>query len=93
MPLGALFSVPTNLGYVALAALIGGETMGIPLPGETALIAAGVLASDGHLSIELVILVAAAAAIVGDNAGFWTGARAAAACSSCRGRSSTTAPG
>jgi undecaprenyl-diphosphatase len=73
MPLGLLFSVPTNLGYIALAALIGGETMGIPLPGETALIAGGVLASERHLSIELVILVAAAAAIVGDNVGFWLG--------------------
>ncbi|MEA2309133.1 MAG: hypothetical protein QOG41_143 [Thermoleophilaceae bacterium] len=73
MPLGLLFSVPTNLGYIALAALIGGETMGIPLPGETALIAGGVLASEGHLSIELVILVAAGAAIVGDNVGFWLG--------------------
>jgi membrane-associated protein len=73
MTLALLFSVPTNLGYVALAALIGGETMGIPLPGETALIAAGVLASDGHLTIELVIAVAAVAAIVGDNVGFWIG--------------------
>ena len=70
-----LFSVPTNLGYAALAALIAGETMGVPLPGETALIAAGILAGDGHLSIELVILVAAGAAIVGDNVGFWIGRR------------------
>jgi membrane-associated protein len=73
MPLGLLFSVPANLGYIAMAALIGGETMGIPLPGETALIAGGILASEGHLSIELVILVAAGAAIVGDNVGFWLG--------------------
>src|SRR5919202_598596 len=75
MTLGLLLSVPTNLGYVALAALVGGETTGVPLPGETALIAAGVLASEGHLEIELVILVAAAAAIVGDNVGFWIGRR------------------
>src|ERR687886_1098561 len=73
MALGLLFGVPTNLGYAALAALIAGETMGIPLPGETALIAGGVLASEGHLSIELVIVIAAGAAIVGDNAGFWIG--------------------
>ena len=73
MALGLLFGVPTNLGYVALAALIAGETMGIPLPGETALIAGGVLASEGHLSIELLIVIAAGAAIVGDNAGFWIG--------------------
>ena len=75
MTLGLLFHVPTNLGYVALAGLVGFETMGVPLPGETALIAAGVLASEGHLKIELVILVAAAAAIVGDNCGFWIGRR------------------
>lgn len=73
MALGLLFGVPTNLGYAALAALIAGETMGIPLPGETALIAAGVLASEGHLSLELVILIAAGSAIVGDNIGFWLG--------------------
>jgi undecaprenyl-diphosphatase len=73
MALGLLFGVPTNLGYAALAALIAGETMGIPLPGETALIAGGVLASEGHLSLELVILIAAGAAIVGDNIGFWIG--------------------
>jgi membrane-associated protein len=73
MALGLLFSVPANLGYAALAALIAGETMGIPLPGETALIAAGILASEGHLSIQLVILIAAGAAIVGDNVGFWIG--------------------
>src|SRR5919206_1686259 len=75
MPLALLFHVPANLGYVALAGLVGFETMGVPLPGETALIAAGVLASEGHLSIELVILVAAGAAIVGDNVGFWIGRR------------------
>jgi membrane-associated protein len=73
MALALLFSVPTNLGYVALAGLIAGETMGIPLPGETALIAAGILASEGHLAIELVILIAAGSAIVGDNVGFWIG--------------------
>src|ERR671933_2767424 len=75
MALALLFHVPANLGYVALAGLVGGETMGVPLPGETALIAAGILASEGHLKIELVILVAAGAAIVGDNVGFWIGRR------------------
>ena len=73
MALGLLFGVPPNLGYAALAALIAGETMGIPLPGETALIAGGVLASEGHLKIELVVLIAAGAAIIGDNVGFWIG--------------------
>jgi membrane protein DedA with SNARE-associated domain len=47
------------------------ESFGIPLPGETALIAFGVLASQGHYSIVSVIALAAAAAIVGDNLGYW----------------------
>ncbi len=47
------------------------ESFGIPLPGETALIAFGILASQGHYSIIWVIVVAAAGAIVGDNLGYW----------------------
>jgi membrane-associated protein len=47
----------------------------VPVPGETALIAAAVLASQGHLQIELVIVIAAAAAIVGDNLGYLLGSR------------------
>ena len=53
-PLALAIHVPKNLGYGALAALVGGETMGIPLPGESALIVAGILANHGHLKIELV---------------------------------------
>ena len=49
------------------------ESAGIPLPGETALIAAGIFASRGDLDIFEVIAVAAAAAIVGDNIGYWIG--------------------
>jgi membrane protein DedA with SNARE-associated domain len=54
---------------------VGVESSGVPVPGETALIAGAVLASQGHLQIELVIAVAAAAAIVGDNIGYLLGAR------------------
>jgi membrane protein DedA with SNARE-associated domain len=42
------------------------------VPGETALIACAVLASQGSLSIAWVIVVAALAAIIGDNLGYWT---------------------
>ena len=45
----------------------------MPLPGETALIAAGIFASRGRLDIAAVIAVAAIAAIVGDNIGYWIG--------------------
>ena len=47
------------------------ESFGLPLPGETALILFGVLASNGDYDIAVVIAVAAIAAIVGDNLGYW----------------------
>ena len=57
----ALLTIPPNLGYIALAALVGVEASGFPVPGETALIAAGILAQDGQLEIAVVIAIAAAA--------------------------------
>jgi membrane protein DedA with SNARE-associated domain len=62
-----------DYGLVLLFLLVGLESMGIPLPGETALITASVLASQGHYSIWWVIVIAAAGAIVGDNLGYWIG--------------------
>lgn len=53
------------------------ESAGLWLPGETALIAAAVLAAKHHLSIEEVIAVAVVAAIIGDNIGYWIGRKAA----------------
>jgi membrane protein DedA with SNARE-associated domain len=60
-------------GYPLLFALVMSESSGVPIPGETALIAAGVLASKGTLQIEVVIAIAAAGAIVGDNIGYLIG--------------------
>jgi membrane protein DedA with SNARE-associated domain len=62
-----------DYGLVLLFVLVALESTGVPLPGETALIAASVLASQGHYSIVAVIALAAAGAIVGDNAGYWLG--------------------
>jgi membrane protein DedA with SNARE-associated domain len=53
-----------------LGLLVGLESAGIPLPGETALIAGSALAKNGGLEIGVVIAVAAAAAIIGDSAGY-----------------------
>src|SRR5437588_1461375 len=61
----------THHGLPILFAVVMIESFGIPLPGETALIAFGVLASQGHYSIASVIVIAAAGAIVGDNLGYW----------------------
>ena len=60
----------TQHGLPLLFVVVMLESFGIPLPGETALIAFGVLASQGHYSIVVVIAVAAAAAIIGDNLGY-----------------------
>ncbi len=60
-------------GLIILFALIALESAGVPLPGEAALVAAAVLAQRGHYSIVTVIVVAALAAIIGDNGGYWIG--------------------
>ena len=61
-------------GYLAVFLMIGVESIGVPLPGETMLIVASLYAGSTHnLSIELIVAVAAAGAIVGDNIGYWVG--------------------
>jgi membrane-associated protein len=71
--LAAIVDIPPDVGYGLVFALIAIETMGIPVPGETALIAAGLLAHKGRLEIEVLVALAAAAAILGDNVGFAIG--------------------
>ena len=66
-----------HYGLWFLFAIVCLESAGLWLPGETALITAAVVAARGHLSIEGVIIVAAAAAIIGDNIGYWLGREAA----------------
>jgi membrane protein DedA with SNARE-associated domain len=61
----------TSHGLPLLFVVVMIESFGTPLPGETALIAFGILASQGHYSIVWVIVVAASGAIVGDNLGYW----------------------
>ena len=74
LALAAIISVSSKLGYL-LPAIIGLESMGVPSPGETALVAAAVLASQGKLEIWLVILIGITSAIVGDNIGYALGRR------------------
>lgn len=62
-------------GYPLVFALVMAESGGVPVPGETALIAGAVFASQGRLSLPIVIATAAAAAIVGDNLGYLIGQR------------------
>lgn len=83
--LGSLSVLGSALAYPALFLIVGGESAGVPLPGETSLVAAAILASHGRLSLPLVMGVAAAGAIAGDNVGYVLGRRG--------GRSVLTRPG
>ena len=73
--LASFLSVTQNLGLPVLGLLVGIEALGVPLPGETAVIFAGLAANQGRLSIVAVIVVAAGGAIIGDNIGFVIGRR------------------
>jgi len=61
-------------GYWAVAVIVGLESMGIPLPGETILVLAAIYAaSNPEFNIWLVVGAATAGAIIGDNLGYWIG--------------------
>ena len=70
-----LSSVPPGLMYVIVALVIGVESMGIPLPGEIALVAASLLAVSGYADIWWVAIAGSLGAIVGDSIGYWIGHR------------------
>jgi undecaprenyl-diphosphatase len=69
----ALIKIQANVAYLVLFALVGLESSGLPLPGETALISVALLASQGQVNIELVIVVAVVAGVLGDNVGYLIG--------------------
>jgi len=72
-----LLGLPPLLVYLVLFTVVAAESSGLPVPGETSLIAAAILASQHQgLSIEIVIAVAALGAIIGDNIGYVLGRRA-----------------
>ena len=61
-------------GYWAIAAIVGLEGVGLPIPGETTLILAALYAgSTHHLDMALVLVAAAAGSITGSIIGFWIG--------------------
>ncbi|MFJ9930181.1 membrane protein DedA, SNARE-associated domain [Streptomyces misionensis] len=72
-PLAHLAPLLAHYGYWAVGAVILVEDFGVPAPGETILLAAGVYAGAGELDVVKVGLIAFAAAVVGDNIGFLIG--------------------
>jgi membrane protein DedA with SNARE-associated domain len=71
--LAHLAPVLDHYGYLAVGGFITLEDFGIPVPGETILIAAAVYAGAGRLNIVAVGLVAVIAAVAGDNIGYAVG--------------------
>jgi membrane protein DedA with SNARE-associated domain len=74
-PVTTFIEQHSQWALLLLFVLLTLESFGLPLPGETALIACSVLASQGALDIALVVVVGILAAIVGDNLGYWAARR------------------
>lgn len=70
---GALAPILNSYGYLAVGGLLFLEDFGVPVPGETILIAAAVYAGAGQLNIVVVVLVGFIAAVLGDNLGYAIG--------------------
>jgi membrane protein DedA with SNARE-associated domain len=68
-----LHAAIATYGYFAIFVIVAMESAGIPMPGETVLVTAAILAGQGTLRIYGVIGAAAAGAIIGDNCGYWVG--------------------
>ena len=71
--LNALSGPLNHYGLWAVLALVLVEDFGIPVPGETVLIAASVFAGSGRLNVFAVAIVGFAAAVLGDNIGYAIG--------------------
>jgi membrane protein DedA with SNARE-associated domain len=71
---GSIDSWIESYGYLVVFLLVMIESIGVPVPGETALIAAALYAGTTHkLEISGVVGAAAAGAIIGDNIGYTIG--------------------
>ncbi|MEM8957131.1 MAG: DedA family protein [Pseudomonadota bacterium] len=62
-------------GLAAMFVSLSTEAIGLPMPGESAMLAAAALAGDGRFNIWHVAIVAWCAALVGDNIGYYLGRR------------------
>jgi membrane protein DedA with SNARE-associated domain len=72
----ALISLIPTYGPRIIFGIVALESAGVPLPGETILVAAALLAATtGQISIVVVVLASAGGAIVGDGIGYMVGRR------------------
>jgi membrane protein DedA with SNARE-associated domain len=70
-----LIDLFARYGYFVIFFGVLLENAGVPVPGETILLAGAALARFGHVSLAWVIAIAIAGAVLGDNLGFLIGRR------------------
>jgi membrane protein DedA with SNARE-associated domain/membrane-associated phospholipid phosphatase len=68
-----VLSLIEHYGYLVILFGVMLESTGVPLPGETILIASGVLVQRGHLDLGDVIVFGILGAVLGDQIGYWVG--------------------
>jgi membrane protein DedA with SNARE-associated domain/membrane-associated phospholipid phosphatase len=68
-----ILSLISQYGYLVILFGVMLESTGVPLPGETILLAAGVMVQRGHLDLGYTIAFGIAGAVVGDQIGYWVG--------------------
>jgi membrane protein DedA with SNARE-associated domain/membrane-associated phospholipid phosphatase len=68
-----ILSLISHYGYLVVFFGVMLESTGVPLPGETILLAAGVLVQRGHLDLGYTIAFGILGAVVGDQIGYWVG--------------------
>src|SRR6185295_9932036 len=71
--LSTLLSYFAQYGYWVVFFGVMLENAGVPVPGETILLAAGFFAAQGHFTLWEVMAIAAFGAVLGDNAGYGIG--------------------
>jgi membrane protein DedA with SNARE-associated domain len=70
---GSVAPYLSDYGYAAVALFVLLENVGVPLPGEAILVTGAIFTVSGRLDLSVLVLVAVAAAVVGDNLGYALG--------------------
>src|SRR5918912_1026241 len=68
-----ILTLISHYGYLVILFGVMAESTGVPLPGETILLASGVLVQQGHLELGDAIVFGILGAIIGDQIGYWVG--------------------
>jgi membrane protein DedA with SNARE-associated domain len=71
--MGSILDLISRYGYLIVFFGVMAESTGVPLPGETILISAGILVQRGSLDLGDAIFFGILGAILGDQIGYWAG--------------------